>query len=386
LVPVAVIVVSIGGYYLFVPSEVELAAERLHAQLVARYKTIQPRAAAGEAAAQFAVAEHLRRGLGIDANPAQAMEWYRKAANQAHIGAQLAIGRMFESGDGVRQDFNKAAEWYQLAANIGNSAPAEFALAELYYHGRGVPNDPSEAIRWYGRAANQGHAGAQFVLGSIHEKGWGVEPDSAEALKWYVLANRKRSQAMSLGKSYDPQKALDELSPRMTRFDMKRGQKMAREWKASTPVRNRLREGTSLVTASRPTEALEPEPEPRQALRILSLEVPLAGEKKENLPINVLLELHDPSLSLAVCGLAPRIRDSILQALWKVPVPTFGGHPDLRRVHDRLLGPVNEGLGQPVVESVYLLPGERPLTANETLRTPFDQVRECHAVAAPASP
>ncbi|MCG8509774.1 MAG: hypothetical protein MI741_11160, partial [Rhodospirillales bacterium] len=93
---------------------------------------------------------------------------------------------------------------------------------------------------------------------------------------------------------------------------------------------------------------------------------------------------RDPALGAAVCGLAPRVRDAILQALWKTPVPTIGGQPDLRRVHTRMLQPVNSGLGQPVVETVFFYPGEKPLSANEVLRTPFDQVLECHSAATAA--
>ncbi|MCG8511834.1 MAG: sel1 repeat family protein, partial [Rhodospirillales bacterium] len=288
----------IGGYFLFVPSQEEIAEERLQAQLSARFEAIQPRATAGEAAAQFALAEHFRRGLGVERSPARAMEWYRKAADQSHIGAQLAIGRMFEAGNGVRQDYSRAAQWYELAANIGRSAAAEFALAELFYNGRGVPNDPSEAIKWYGRAASRGHAGAQYILGSIYETGWGVEPDLAEAYKWYSLSNRNRQRALSHGKSYDPESALDKLIAKITRFDMKRGQKMAREWQPAEPALNRLREGTSLVSAPRPAQAakVDPEPEPRKGLRLLSVEVPVAGEKKDVLAVNVILELRDPAL------------------------------------------------------------------------------------------
>lgn len=383
------ILALIGAYFVVVPSEEDRAQERLQAQLMARFEVVQPRAEAGEPAAQFALAEHFRRGLGVKANPVKALEWYRKAGDQAHVGAQLAIGRMFEAGNGVRRDYNKAAEWYELAANMGHDAAAEFALAELYYHGRGVPNDPSEAIKWYGRAANRGHAGAQFILGSIHESGWGVEPDLAEAYKWYYLADRNRRWVLVLGKSYDPRAAMDALASRITRFDMKRGRRMAREWKPATPVRNRLREGTSLVAAAAPTPEALPEPEPRRGLRVFSLEVPVAGAagaKAESLAVNVIVELRDFSLGEAVCGLAPRIRDSVLQTLWASPVPVVVGRPDLGPVHGRLLRPVNKGLGQPVVETVFLSPGEMPLGANDVLRTPFDEVAECPGTAGLASP
>ncbi len=68
---------------------------------------------------------------------------------------------MYHHGRGVPQDYAEAMMWYRLAADQGN-ASAQYNLALMYHHGQGVPQDYAEAARWYRRAADEGHAGAQY--------------------------------------------------------------------------------------------------------------------------------------------------------------------------------------------------------------------------------
>jgi len=60
----------------------------------------------------------------VRGNEAEAVEWYRKAAEQGNANAQLNMGLCYETGRGVQQDYAKAAEWYRKAADQG------FALAQ----------------------------------------------------------------------------------------------------------------------------------------------------------------------------------------------------------------------------------------------------------------
>ncbi len=76
---------------------------------------------------------------------------------------------MYDNGQGVPEDDAEAVRWYRLAADQGN-ATAQFNLGVMYDTGRGVPQDDAEAVRWYRLAADQGDADAQFNLGFISEK------------------------------------------------------------------------------------------------------------------------------------------------------------------------------------------------------------------------
>ena len=76
---------------------------------------------------------------------------------------------MYDQGEGVKQDYAEAVRWYRKAADQGD-ADAQFCLGVMYYNGNGVKQDYAEAVRWYFKAAEQGHE---------------------EAKKWTLLAKEK---------------------------------------------------------------------------------------------------------------------------------------------------------------------------------------------------
>jgi TPR repeat protein len=126
-------------------------------------------------------------GHGVPQNYAEAMKWYRKAANQGNAVAQRNLGIMYEFGRGVPQNYAEAMKWYRKAADHGN-ASGQYSLGSMYVNGQGVPQNYAEAMKWYRKAADQGYAMAQSALGSIYVNGRGVPQDDAEAMKWYRKA------------------------------------------------------------------------------------------------------------------------------------------------------------------------------------------------------
>lgn len=80
---------------------------------------------------------------------------------------------MYDHGWGVPQDHAEAVKWYRKAAEQGE-AVAQSNLGMMYDQGRGVPQDYAEAIRWYSKAADQGVANAQNNLGVMYRYGQGV--------------------------------------------------------------------------------------------------------------------------------------------------------------------------------------------------------------------
>jgi TPR repeat protein len=143
------------------------------------------------------------QGQGVPQDYAEAVRWYRKAADQGHAGAQLFLGLMYDRGQGVPQDYAEAVHWFCKAADQGR-ALAQVKLAESYSHGQGVPQDYAEAARWYRKAADQGLAVAQCNLGVRYDKGQGVPQDYAEAVQWYRKAAEQGLAAaqLSLGSMY----------------------------------------------------------------------------------------------------------------------------------------------------------------------------------------
>ncbi len=47
---------------------------------------------------------------------AEAVKWFRKAAEQGYGGAQFNLGVMYDNGYGVPQDYVQAYMWFNLAA------------------------------------------------------------------------------------------------------------------------------------------------------------------------------------------------------------------------------------------------------------------------------
>ncbi|MDC0305257.1 sel1 repeat family protein [bacterium] len=59
-------------------------------------------------------------GNGVPKDYAEAVKWYRKAAEQGDASAQVNLGWMYDKGKGVPQDYAKAYMFYNLAAAQGH--------------------------------------------------------------------------------------------------------------------------------------------------------------------------------------------------------------------------------------------------------------------------
>lgn len=89
----------------------------------------QPLAEAGDANAQWMVGQGFLSPP--DADPAAALKWFLRAADQGHGLAQRDLGLLYEAGWGVEQSLEEAYFWYSLAAlhDSGRAALRRDALA-----------------------------------------------------------------------------------------------------------------------------------------------------------------------------------------------------------------------------------------------------------------
>jgi TPR repeat protein len=127
------------------------------------------------------------KGYGVEQDYTEAVRWYRKAAEQGDVTGQNNLGVMYQNGHGLKQDYAEAVRWYRKAAEQGN-ANGQSNLGVMYMKGYGVEQDYTEAVRWYRKAAEQGNASGQTNLGFMFENGYGVKQDDAEAIRWYRKA------------------------------------------------------------------------------------------------------------------------------------------------------------------------------------------------------
>jgi TPR repeat protein len=101
--------------------------------------------------------------------------------------AQSSLGLLYEQGNGVPKDYVQAVNWYRKAADQGDPE-GEFRLGGMYFEGHGVSKDAVEVVNWYRKAAEQGFSKAQFNLGVMYSNGDGVPKDHVQAANWYNKA------------------------------------------------------------------------------------------------------------------------------------------------------------------------------------------------------
>ena len=149
----------------------------------------------GNSAAQHNLGIMYRNGEGVKQDYIEALKWYRLSAEQENSGAQFGLGNMYRDGEGVKQDYIEAVKWYRSSAEQGNSY-GQNNLGFMYQNGYGVEKDSIEAVKWYRLSAEQGNSYGQCSLGYMYQKGYGVEKDYIEAVKWY---RKSAEQGNSLG-------------------------------------------------------------------------------------------------------------------------------------------------------------------------------------------
>ena len=131
---------------------------------------LEPKAARGDAKAQYELGALYLRGKAVEQNDHRAFEWFSKSAELGYAPAQDRLGGMYLTGLAVSKDEALAKRWLLKAAKQGY-ARAQRNLGRLL-----EPSD--EARAWYEKAAAQGDAESQFRLGD-HEKA--AEGGHAEA-------------------------------------------------------------------------------------------------------------------------------------------------------------------------------------------------------------
>jgi TPR repeat protein len=107
-----------------------------------------PRAAAGDAEAQYRMGMMARFGWGIEKDAAAAVRWLGEAAKQGHAQAQAELGTMYRLGRGVPEDAKLAAQWLTAAATAGVGI-AQLSIGRMYRDGIGVDRDLVEAYAWF---------------------------------------------------------------------------------------------------------------------------------------------------------------------------------------------------------------------------------------------
>ena len=152
----------------------------------------------------------LAQRSGESRDDAQAYTWFRKAANQGHVGAQLAVATHLLAGRGVARDSKVAGEWLERAAEKQDPV-AHYMLGRLSEDAGQKSLDKARSS--FRVAAIAGHREAQFALGTLLAKS-AAELDRKEAAAWLAKADEAghKAAANRLGELYrDSEGGLQQL-------------------------------------------------------------------------------------------------------------------------------------------------------------------------------
>jgi hypothetical protein len=201
------------------------------AQASGEFTGVRAEAFRGDPQAQFQLARWYQAGREpVGTDPAEAVKWLRKAAEQDNAEAAYELGVAYLDGNGVERNATNARLWLERAAargllrarvalrdmardaegaaidpiaalrNSENSpfyqaatagdANAQYELGLMFFNGEGVARDYKQALYWLRRSAEQQNVNAQLFLADRYARGTEIAGDFTEAAGWYARAAR----------------------------------------------------------------------------------------------------------------------------------------------------------------------------------------------------
>jgi uncharacterized protein len=138
-----------------------------------------------------------------DWSAAEALKWYKPAADRNHPRALCRMGLLLSQGRTGKQDLVEAIRSFQKAESTG-SPLARVYLGQMSFDGRGVPKDLARADDWCDKAntdlrklADEGDAEALCALAWMHLEGMGAEKSVPAAIEsWKAAAELDSATAL----------------------------------------------------------------------------------------------------------------------------------------------------------------------------------------------
>jgi len=150
----------------------------------------RPLAIAGDADAQFNLAQAYKLGRGVPLDPALAESWFRKAAAQGHVQAQDNYGlALFQAGKK-----SEALPWLEKSVARGEPR-TQLVLGTMLFNGDGVPRNYPRAYALMTRASSAGLQSASQTLAQMDQYITAEDRQRGTALAQQIAAQQKLAQA-----------------------------------------------------------------------------------------------------------------------------------------------------------------------------------------------
>ncbi|MGQ9752952.1 MAG: tetratricopeptide repeat protein [Thermoanaerobaculaceae bacterium] len=144
----------------------------------------------GDPQGQYLLGHLLDLGLGVEADPRAALNWWLAAAAARHPQALYRAGLAYLHGRGVDPDASRGLELLEEAALLGVHE-AETAIGLALFNNIKGPGHVPEAMVWLSCAAEAGDRQAAETLGLIYAKGTDeTMPDGLQAVRYLRLAEK----------------------------------------------------------------------------------------------------------------------------------------------------------------------------------------------------
>jgi TPR repeat protein len=201
-------------------------------------KGIEPvllaKAKVGDADAQYQVGNAYNYGRRVRRDYAQALNWYRKGAEQGNADAQFQLGGLYHFGHGVPRDAVLAFDWAKKAA-IQGQIDAEFFISTCYSEGWGIGRNKGESVFWLQKAAEQGDARSQLYLALAYGTGTGVAKNYKEAYFWFSVAASRETER---GRRKNDIKGRFHTGALLTPADLSQVQDRVKAWLQNHPTQS----------------------------------------------------------------------------------------------------------------------------------------------------
>ena len=187
------------------------------------YRTPQERAfaqnlklaQAGDAQAALQVARAYQSGMGVKANPEQALEWYQQAALRGSVQAQLNLFHFYTKGELVPADPQAALAYLQAAAQE-NNPDAQHKLGNMYMRGETLPQHEGQALFWYLQAVSNGSAEATAKIKALSTE----KPALYQRVNHFVQTLQDAQQGNAQAQLEVAQAYLDRMDGRSKLFQL----------------------------------------------------------------------------------------------------------------------------------------------------------------------
>jgi len=226
---VILVVVSIIRYMRMAPIEgvfvaVLLAFSQSMLHGADEFALLKSKAEAGDVEAQGRLATAYFQGREVAPDPALALRWAVKPAEQDDLSCVQMIAMIRFQGMGVKRDLPEASKWFAKAAVLGD-ANAAFTLGLMNDEGQGISKNAVEAFAWYevSKALSRDVAATVRYASALEKKLTPQQIGAAKVRSAEILkqVERKKDELyekrLAIMKAANPQMPLEELRKQLPR-------------------------------------------------------------------------------------------------------------------------------------------------------------------------